>query len=137
MQAQNHIEYSYDNHGNRTARTVIEMKLDSTDFINKSVFFEDELYSEDNTKLEIENQLDDTKICIYPNPAKNEVNISITSTYSEQNTIGIYTITGQLINQIESSKSLTNLDISYLSEGTYMIIIDSGDFKYQQKIIKN
>ena len=133
------VEYTYDIHGNRISRHIVSVKLDSTDYeTNDSTFYiANDFVSDENTKYEISNYLDDIQISIYPNPAKDIVNIDIVGkNVSGNNSIYIYSMDGQLIKQTTRSNNRIQIDLSFLSQGTYLMIIQTGNCKYIQKLIK-
>jgi lamin tail-like protein/type IX secretion system substrate protein len=70
------------------------------------------------------------EVWIYPNPAKNIVNISIND--NEEHLLSIYNISGQLINQ-EYVVGKKTIDISYLNPGFYLLNVDGTISK---KLIK-
>lgn len=65
-------------------------------------------------------------ITIYPNPARNLVQINLENTSETINNIRLYDIVGKTINTIENcSASQVALDVSNLSKGVYLIEITS------------
>lgn len=71
---------------------------------------------------------------IFPNPANNEININVGQDLSENALISIYDLSGQLI---MTNPFVTNLSISDLNEGMYLIdIVDEGVSVLKQKISK-
>jgi N-acetylneuraminic acid mutarotase len=75
------------------------------------------------------------EISIYPNPASNEINITMTKKVSNMAIINIYNLSGQLL---MSNNYASVLDISTLNNGMYLIeILDDGQSIHKQKISKN
>ncbi|MBN2891612.1 MAG: T9SS type A sorting domain-containing protein [Bacteroidales bacterium] len=135
--AQHPIEYAYDVHGNRIGRHVVEIRLDTLDFKKDSTaVITETLYTEKKTRLEVTNVLDETIISMYPNPTNDILNIDILNSNATERTIYIYSITGQIIEKKNETENSLKIDLSNFSQGTYIIIIQSGSYKYQQKIIK-
>ena len=73
---------------------------------------------------------------IYPNPANNLLNISITSNTEAVN-IKVYNVMGQIINDFNIKKKNTQLDLSDFSKGIYFLGIDNGEQTMLKKFIKN
>lgn len=82
--------------------------------------------------LTISNNNADTHFLIYPNPTKNIINIQNTN-YQQIKNIEIYNISGQLIKTTIINKSFTQIDISELPSGIYILKINDLHIK---KIIK-
>lgn len=84
-----------------------------------------------STKNEL---VDDRFIEVYPNPAKDYVNIN--SEIETDILIEIYSITGANIKCLKLSKGTTNIDISDLAKGMYLIKIKSNSSQIYKKLIK-
>ncbi len=84
----------------------------------------------------IKDLLNKNSIAIYPNPAKNKLNISFGYHVNSIN-INIYNYAGQLINQsnIKNNKHI-QIDISDLGVGLYFIEFIDEETKYTSKFIK-
>ena len=94
-------------------------KLSQTDFDGTIEVFPPISFNNDNN----------TDITVYPNPAKNEVNITgINDSY----TIEIYDFKGSLVFK---NKSLQKINISTLSSGVYFIIIYNDSIYFKEKIM--
>ncbi len=97
------------------------MKVNNTD---KSVTFGTTGISETNT----------TGTSIFPNPASDK--IQITSSVSLDNsTVEIYSITGKLVSKT-SLNDKNEINISNLSNGIYLIKINSETVNFVERIIK-
>ena len=84
----------------------------------------------------ISNTIEDA-IVLYPNPAKNSININVASGVNMQS-ISIYNPLGQLVKTLTAnalSSSLT-IDVSALNTGTYFMEIASNNGKTTNKFIK-
>ena len=72
---------------------------------------------------------------IYPNPAKDVVNIEVTPNQSHQLSGTLYSVQGRLIQQFNFSESgKIQLDIQSFSSGVYSIVISAGNGN--QKVFK-
>jgi Secretion system C-terminal sorting domain/Metallo-peptidase family M12B Reprolysin-like len=69
----------------------------------------------------------------YPNPIKNELNISQNDEISE---VSLYTVLGQQVISKLINSNKTNIDVSGLSTGTYFVKIKSGENIRNLKVIK-
>lgn len=84
--------------------------------------------------LGIEDIVDTTGIRIYPNPVKDVLHVE-GITPDQISTIAIYNLRGQ---KLMESKSMKNINLSTLSEGVYLLNIQTLDNKtHTQKLIKN
>ena len=75
-----------------------------------------------------------TEIRLYPNPAQDIVTIETGK--SEQCTIEITSINGQLVYRIRMNETKLKIDLSSFQKGVYFITIRSKDFVTTRKIIK-
>ena len=133
------VEYYYDIHGNRTQRKVINITIDTSfnDFIDKPIPINYNLNTASNTKINITNNKDNTKISLYPNPSQNVVNIDIdTKELFSDVQITLFNSRGQLLYKKTSVSLENSIDISKYISGIYNLYVEIGDFKYKQVIIK-
>lgn len=72
---------------------------------------------------------------LYPNPAKDVLNISITQSIEIQS-LAVYDILGQLVIAVPNAKSVSNIDISKLRTGNYFIKVKSDLGSSSMKFIK-
>lgn len=81
------------------------------------------------------------KFSIYPNPTKEELNISFKGNVAQLATLLIYNAQGVLVIkqpiQLKTSLNKFNIDTKELSPGVYLIYINSSSNYLQQKFIKN
>jgi len=68
---------------------------------------------------------------IYPNPTNGKLNIS--SAFITDISISVFTTTGQLL---LNSKAQTEIDLSHLKAGTYLIVISTAGEVHSEKILK-
>jgi len=78
-------------------------------------------------------EFDTTQLKVYPNPTNGELNISYTYTINQ---VEVYNLLGQkVITQNFESKDVS-LNVSHLSNGSYILILHANGLKQQVKIVK-
>ncbi len=108
------------------------IKVDSS-LSNPLPFFNSISYQNDITSInEPESEL---AIEIYPNPTQNEVTVNLASFNNERVTIKVFDLYGKLIQESNSTNSIEKLDFSGSKSGMYLIVIESKEGVYQQKIM--
>jgi Secretion system C-terminal sorting domain len=71
-------------------------------------------------------------ISVYPNPARENINIVT----SEQTKMTIYDIQGKIVETLDIYSSLTSVDVSNLSRGTYTLVFEAnGTLAKRMKIV--
>jgi hypothetical protein len=84
----------------------------------------------------IENQFIESKINMYPNPAKNEIYIDIDPTIqNEINKISIYNLLGELV--FNANKYLQTIPLTNISSGMYIVKISAPKFEIYKKLKVN
>jgi hypothetical protein len=71
---------------------------------------------------------------IYPNPAKNDVTIK-TDNNQDKTTVEISDVTGKIGKALQFSGNSINVDVSYLSAGTYFVQIIQGSEQVTRKLV--
>lgn len=71
---------------------------------------------------------------IYPNPAKNKTLI-LTENISGKTNVILYDLFGRNIKEINSNKNIIELDLSNISEGTYIVKISNNNKYITKKLI--
>jgi hypothetical protein len=74
---------------------------------------------------------------IYPNPADNELFISLGRQVQVINYVMIYSISGELLIRQEIGKTNESIDISLLPKGLYNILAYGDDWVYNTRFVKN
>ena len=77
---------------------------------------------------ELENPID---ISVYPNPARDILNISA----SENTRMSVYDMQGKLVRTLDIFSSLTSIDVSELSRGTYTLVFEADGVAAERKKI--
>lgn len=79
-----------------------------------------------------ENKLNPLEISVYPNPADDIINIETDKLAN----MSIYDMQGKLIDNMDLSSTTTQVDVSYLSRGTYLLMFQAnGALAKQMKIV--
>ena len=83
-------------------------------------------------------QFKGSKVAVYPNPVSDKLNLSISDDIDEtqQTNIVLYDLIGRKILQQTTVSKTTELDLSTLAKGVYLLDIQSKTTVLQQKIIK-
>ncbi|WP_309642526.1 T9SS type A sorting domain-containing protein [Flavobacterium sp.] len=76
-----------------------------------------------------------TYFSVYPNPAKNVLNIDAKTTISMKS-INIFNMLGQMIMAVPNAENVSSIDVSDLKTGTYFIKINSDKGTANTKFIK-
>lgn len=93
------------------------------------------VYYRFNSTLGTDNKiLTDNKLAIYPNPSQDFIFIDTKS--KENKVVKIYSISGQLVNTVNSRDSKITINVRDLQKGTYIVELKSGNVLSTQKLIK-
>lgn len=76
---------------------------------------------------------DSTNFAYYPNPVKNTLNLSYNK---EISSVEIFNLLGQKVNSVEVNSNDTQIDMSNLSKGAYMVKVTSDNQVKTIKVIK-
>lgn len=118
------VVYEYDDAGNRVSRVVI-----SLDSRAKSV---------DDTISPLEQELNQCKISVFPNPTKGFLHLEISA--GEVNCcydFTLYSSSGQqMLNKKQIGNGNVSLDLSAFNAGIYILILKYEEEVVQYKIIK-
>jgi hypothetical protein len=77
------------------------------------------------------------KIKIYPNPAKDNLIIELNGNQDlRKHTISIYNIEGQLIKQLTTKQTKTEIDIQEFSVGVYVVKVNSDKGSFVSRFVK-
>jgi hypothetical protein len=80
---------------------------------------------------------DNSFLHLYPNPANSKITIEILSSgTNKEEMISIYNIQGQILMLQPLQKGKTEIDISFLNQGVYIVKVFGRDINAAKKIIK-
>jgi hypothetical protein len=80
-------------------------------------------------------QLAETSINIYPNPAKDNVTISVNGILSGDTQIMVYDTRGSEIINLSVAEENTVIAISHLNEGIYIVRVINNGLTFTEKLI--
>ncbi|PJR04654.1 T9SS type A sorting domain-containing protein [Avrilella dinanensis] len=78
-------------------------------------------------------EFDTTQLKVYPNPTNGELNISYTDTINQ---VEVYNLLGQKVITQNFESNDVSLNVSHLSNGSYILILHANGLKQQVKIVK-
>ena len=86
--------------------------------------------------LNVSNNFEST-VLIYPNPADNNINIDLGSSYKNNTKLNMYDIQGKLVYHLDNLKGeLVQIDLSNFERGIYILNIVSDKDSKNYKIVK-
>ena len=79
----------------------------------------------------------DFQISYFPNPVKGKLNINLGTLPQNNYTFSLIDIQGKQVytNSISNAKQIETIDVSQLSKGMYMGILESGSNRITKKIV--
>ena len=81
-------------------------------------------------------ELSASNVNIYPNPASDNITIDVSSSLSTHSTLEILNIQGQTILQQQVQQGKTNINISGLAKGVYILKLSSNDKTEVTRFVK-
>jgi hypothetical protein len=145
-------QYFYDDAGNRTLRKVLTMNYapptpqdsthvtsDERDHRDHSAQTERWLSEAETTPDYYVENLAQTEIKIYPNPATEKITfemVGFVETHCNAS-LQLFTITGQLLQNHPVHSNLTEISLAGLARGAYILKVQINDRVEDWKIIKN
>jgi hypothetical protein len=122
--------YEYDQNGNRICRKVLVLR--SKDPSNMDTI------SSDKDTIQYNENIGSIKLNVFPNPTKDFVKIEIVNFSNIQSSnIKIYTINGQLLENLNFNNNIMEVDLTNYTPSTYLLEITVNNHKETWKIIKN
>ena len=125
----------------KTNAEIMQLVRESASQFNSPDYFLG--YGIPNLQLALNNALsmkdsegNNLDIKIFPNPISNILNIAVPSNDNESKGI-FYNILGKKVLEIDLDKNKSQLDLSFLSSGLYLLKIESQTFSQTFKIVKN
>jgi len=84
--------------------------------------------------LDIHQEIKQTNMSIYPNPAQNELKIGLPNN-EKLISVSVYDSTGSIILKNTTTSANNTLDISSLNSGIYILKVQGLRTSYQEKLI--
>lgn len=85
-----------------------------------------------------ENEFIQLNMNVFPNPTVNSISLQIDEFYLDEFKCQMTDASGKVINQMELTNALTEIQMSHLSAGTYYIsVLDQGQVIQSFPVIKN
>lgn len=75
-------------------------------------------------------------ISVYPNPAKNEINVRLETKGEKSLTLNVFDTSGKQVISQNAADGVNKIDISRIPAGTYTLTVDGGKEKITEKFIK-
>jgi hypothetical protein len=143
-------EYSYDASGNRTVCAVINFPspapppIDSTKIEaerrkqKEEMFIESDDLVPQTAKYFVET-IAQVEIKIYPNPATEKITLEFSGAVETQciASLRLFSLKGQLLHEQEVYSSATEVSLTGLAKGAYILKVQIKDITEEWKIIKN
>ena len=84
------------------------------------------------------NKIDSKQFNVYPNPSNGLFNLEINDIYSDDFSIKVVNVLGELVYKSNQEINILNtnkIDLSHLKKGVYMIELNSSTYIQSQQII--
>jgi hypothetical protein len=91
------------------------------------------IFSDKSSGLNESNAITSTYLNIFPNPATDLLNISLSNGTSIE-TVNIYNVSGKLVNNTKLNGN--QIDISQLNNGVYMVEVITANGTFKTKFVK-
>ncbi|MFN1215519.1 S8 family serine peptidase [Chryseobacterium kwangjuense] len=75
-------------------------------------------------------------IGVYPNPAKNEINIHLEAKDGKSLRLNVFDASGKQVISQNATDGVNKIDISHIPAGSYILTVDGGKEKLTEKFIK-
>lgn len=128
--------YIYDDAGNRTKRQVIILNP-STLKSTHSDIIEDTIEENSLDKKIFEENLDNLRIKIYPNPTYGRLSVALTGIdQTFPSSISIISLNGTIVKKIEPATEMNEIDLSDRADGVYVLVISANDKSSEWRVVK-
>lgn len=99
------------------------------------VYYPDSTYNCDKT-VNIKETVFNQEFSIYPNPVRNTLTVETDYAYKNSCFVKIFSVSGTEITKHEINTSITNIDVSQLAKGFYIVQLVNGKSVQSRKFIK-
>lgn len=76
-----------------------------------------------------------SNIMVWPNPAKNELQIQLPADLRYGGIVRLYDLSGRLVHSTPISGRSTKMDIAGLADGIYMLAVQAGSVSHRSKVV--
>lgn len=129
-----HVEFDYDDAGNRTTRQVIYLKSQQADGQQQ---LKESTFEQVRDSVEFKATLGSREVSIFPNPTKGILTLTIAiSEDAGSATLELFSLSGEKIMQQEIRSTKTTMDLSTQAPGTYLLQISTTASRKTWKVIK-
>jgi hypothetical protein len=125
--------YTFSDNVSAVQRGVLYYRLRSVDMDGKSQLSEVRI-------IRLGKQAETVVVLIYPNPVSNELRVTIPTQWQNKSVLfEIYNANGQKVKQLQNNNAsqTETFSVGDLGRGLYIVNVECGSEKAQQKIIKN
>jgi len=124
LSAQNIVSYAYDNAGNRISRKIVLLASNPT-------------HVKAAESTQVEDQLGERKITVYPNPTKGALAVEIIGGDAKDAIqLIVFSAQGIQLQNVKVSASITPVNMSAYPGGWYILRVQAGEKVTEFKIIK-
>lgn len=138
--AQYLYSYEYDNAGNRTFRTQVELLESPGDSLMAHLASDStalNAFNEEQEALGVQEDIGDNMISIYPNPFLSEINISFKESGEEIKEVRLFSSVGKIIYSAKDVGEDLTIPLEGRPSGTYFLWIDTTLGKRDYKLVKH
>ena len=126
-------EYGYKDALNNITKGIIYYRLKMVDIDGK--------YKYSSTRvIRLGEQNDMASVITYPNPTKNELRITIPSSWQDEKVVfDLYNVNGQIVKHIVNGKAgqTETVNVADIAEGVYIVKVMMGNETAIQRIVKS
>lgn len=129
---QSNKEYAFKDALNNITKGIVYYRLKMVDI--------DGQFKYSSTRvIRLDEQTNQSSIAAYPNPAKNDLRITVPNSWQDQKVVfDLYNVNGQVVKHIVNSRAgqTENLNVADIAEGLYIVKVTKGEETAVQRIVK-
>jgi len=125
-------EYGYKDGLNNISKGIVYYRLKMVDIDGKFKYSSTRV-------IRLDEQTNQTSIAAYPNPARNDLRITVPNSWQDQKVVfDLYNVNGQIVKHIVNSRAgqTENVNVSDIAEGLYIVKVMKGEETAVQRIVK-
>ena len=93
-------------------------------------------YLKNDSPTDIEHLPVSEKLLFYPNPVDNTLTVVLPNAITEEATIYLVNLTGQIVYQAVTNQTTCQINVQNLEKGIYILFVKAGNESFTEKIIK-